>query len=159
MKDARAADLYERDFVAWTRQQVAALRRLARSRPNEPLDFEHLIEEVADLGKSERDTVRSHVRTVIEHCLKLRHSRATDPRPGWMSTIDRTRTALEDKLSPSLRRGLRAALPRLYAQARRDVARELARCGEPEAAAELPEACPFSLGQLLEHDWYPPPIR
>lgn len=159
MKDARAADLYERDFVAWTRQQVAALRRLARSRPNEPLDFAHLIEEIADLGKSERDTVRSHVRTIIEHLLKLRHSRATEPRPGWMSTVGRTRTALEDKLSPSLRRDLRTRLPRLYAQARRDAGRDLILFGEPEAAAELPEACPFSLDQLLEHDWYPPPVR
>lgn len=154
---ATATDLYDRDFVAWTRAQVAALRRLARSRPNEAIDFEHLIEEVADLGKSERDTVRSHVRTILEHCLKLGRSRATDPRPGWMSTIGRTRTALEDKLSPSLRRDLRARLPRLYAQARRDVARDLALFGEPEAAEMLPDTCPFGLDELLRHDWYPSP--
>ena len=157
MKDNRPADLYERDFVAWTRAQVAALRRLRHARPNAPLDLEHLIEEVADLGKSERDTVRSHVRTIIERCLKLRYAPARDPRPGWISTIGRPRTALEDKLSPSLRRDLRAALPRLYAQARRDVARDLALFGEAEAAASLPEANPFSLDQVLRHDWYPSP--
>jgi len=156
MTDGRAADLYERDFVAWTRAQVSALRRLAESRPNEPaVDFPHLIEEIADLGKSERDAVRSHVRTIIEHCLKLRHSAANDPRAAWMSTIGRTRTALEDKLSPSLRRDLRVQLPRLYAQARRDAGRDLALFGEPDAAAALPDASPFSLDQLLRHDWYP----
>jgi hypothetical protein len=150
-----SAELYERDFVAWTRAQVRALRRLARSRPNEHLDFSHLIEEIDDLGKGERDTVRSHVRTIIEHCLKLQHSAAADPRAGWMSTVGRTRTALEDKLSRSLRRDLRAQLPRLYHQARRDAARELALFGEPEAAATLPESCPFRLDDLLRHDWYP----
>ena len=154
MHDA-SAELYERDFVAWTRAQVRALRWLARSRPNERLDFDHLIEEIGDLGKSERDTARSHVRTIIEHCLKLRHSAATDPRLGWMSTIGRTRTALEDKLSRSLRRDLRAQLPRLYLQARRDTARELTLFGEPQSAALLPESCPFRLDELLSHDWYP----
>jgi Domain of unknown function DUF29 len=72
-----------------------------------------------------------------------------------MSTIGPTRTALEDKLSRSLPRDLRAQLPRLYLQARRDTARELALFGEPEAAAALPESCPFSLDDLLSHDWYP----
>lgn len=148
-----SADLYDRDFVAWTRAQVAALRRLATLRGNEHLDFPHLIEEIADLGKSERDTVRSHLRTLIEHCLKLQHSAAEEPRPAWISTIGRTRAELEDKLSASLRRDLRTQLPRLYAQARRILARDLALFGEPEAAARLPEAC--RLDELLRDEWYP----
>lgn len=141
--------------MAWTRAQVRALKHLARSRPNEPVDFPHLIEEIADLGKGERDAVRCRVRTIIEHLLVLEHSRARDPRAGWMSTIGRARTALEDKLSPSLRHDLRTQLSRLYAQARRGVARDFALFGEPEAAAALPEACPCSLEQILRHDWYP----
>ncbi len=151
MHDA-SAELYERDFVAWTRAQVRALRRLAHSRPNERVDFDHLIEEIGDLEESERDTVRSHVRTIIEHCLKVQHSAVADPRAGWINTIGRTRTALEDKLLRSLRRDLRAQLPRLYLQARRDTARELALFGEPQAAASLPESCPFRVDELLRHD-------
>ena len=155
MRDMPAAELYERDFVAWTRQQVAALRRLADSRPNAPLDLEHLIEEVADLGKAERNSVRSLVRAIVEHCLKLRHSRATDPRRGWLSTVDRARSDLEDRLSPSLRRDLRTALPRIYGQARRNVGRDLERFQEHEAAANLPDVNPFTLDQLLRDGWYP----
>jgi ABC-type hemin transport system ATPase subunit len=154
MRDG-SSDLYERDFLAWTRAQVAALRRLAAMRPNEQLDYPHLIEEIGDLGRSERDAVRSHVRTIIEHCLKLQHSAAAEPRPGWMSRIGRTRAELEDKLSASLRRDLRLQLPRLYAQARRNLARDLALFGEPEAAARLPETCPYRLDELLRDDWYP----
>jgi Domain of unknown function DUF29 len=72
----RIGQLYDDDFPAWARQQARALRQLAGTRQNVGLDFAHLIEEVRDLGKSERDAVRSHVRTIIEHCLKLEHSRA-----------------------------------------------------------------------------------
>jgi hypothetical protein len=51
--------LYETDFYAWTQAQAKELRRFARTRPNLPLDLEHLAEEVQDLGKSEHDAVFS----------------------------------------------------------------------------------------------------
>jgi hypothetical protein len=59
---------------------VKALRRLAQARPNEAIDFAHLIDEVQDLGKGQLDAVRSHARTIVEHCLKLEHSGAREPR-------------------------------------------------------------------------------
>jgi hypothetical protein len=148
-------DLYERDFYAWTRRQARALRRLAETRPNVSLDLPHLIEEVEDLGKSERNAARSHLRTIIEHCLKLACSPASEPRAGWTLTIGRTRTAIEDRLTPTLRRGLRTNLSRLYDQARKDTALELRLFGEPEAADALPERCPWTLAELLREEWYP----
>ena len=149
------AELYEEDFYAWTRDQAKALRRLRATRPNVELDLDHLIEEVEDLGKSERDAVRSQLRRIIEHCLKLEHSPAREPRAGWQETVTRARTELEDKLTPTLRRGLPRQLPRLYAQARRDTTASLRRFGEGEAAEALPETCPYRLADLLRHDWYP----
>jgi hypothetical protein len=148
-------DLYERDFYAWTRDQARALRRLAETRPNVSLDLPHLIEEVEGLGNSERDTVRSHLRTIIAHCLKLAYSPAVEPRAGWMSTVGRARDELEDKLTPTLRRHLRAGLPRLYGQARRTAGRDFRLFGEAEAASSLPERCPWTLAELLREDWYP----
>ena len=84
---SRPEQLYEEDFYAWTRDQAQALRRLAATRPNLALDFPHLIEEVADLGTSQRDAVRSQLRRIIEHCLKLEYSPAREPRAGWHETI------------------------------------------------------------------------
>ncbi len=151
----RPEELYEEDFYAWTRDQARALRRLAASRPNLGLDFPHLIEEVADLGTSQRDAVRSQLRRVIEHCLKLEYSPARDPRAGWQETMVNARIELEDKLTATLHRGLRRRLPKLYDQARRAAAASLRVHGETEAAA-LPETCPYRLADLLRHDWYPP---
>jgi hypothetical protein len=151
----RPEQLYEEDFYAWTRDQAKALRRLAATRPNVELDFEHLIEEVADLGVSQRDAVRSQVRRIIEHCLKLEHSPARGPRAGWQETIVDARIVLEDKLTRTLRRGLQRRLPKLYDQARRAADASLRVHSEPEAAEALPAECPYRLGDLLRHDWYP----
>ncbi len=158
--------LYEEDFYKWTQHQARALRRLAATRPNEPLDLPHLALEVRGLGKSERDAVRSQITRILEHALKLSHSPAEAPRAGWIETIEDARRELHFKLSPSLRRDAAARLPELYAYARRQAARALTRHGEPEAAGalrpphlspggSLPEACPWKLGEILEEEWLP----
>jgi hypothetical protein len=72
-------DLYEADFFAWTRRQSKELRRFARTRPNLPLDLGHLAEEIADLGKEQRNALRSWTIRIIEHLLLLDHSPAEAP--------------------------------------------------------------------------------
>ena len=151
----RADDLYEADFYAWTKRQTKALRALRETRPNVEVDWERLIEEVHDLGKSERNALRSWTTKIIEHLLKLQFSPATDPRLGWMDETVLFRREVADNLTPSLRRDLAARLPRLYAAARDDLRRKLGYRGETKAAATLPEACPYTLQQVLDADWWP----
>src|SRR5205085_11027039 len=93
---------YDDDFYAWTQYQAGVLRTL-RTRDNR-FDREHLAEEIEDLGKSERDAVRSQVERVLLHLLKLAYSPACEPRFDWMDSIIEARSALENKLSPTLRR-------------------------------------------------------
>jgi hypothetical protein len=71
--------LYEEDFYAWSRRQAELLRLQRFS----DLDLAHLIEEVEDFGESVYRSVRSRVRTIVEHLLKLEHSPASDPKRGW----------------------------------------------------------------------------
>jgi hypothetical protein len=151
----RIEELYEQDFYVWTQRQAAALRRLAETRPNLDLDFPHLIEEVEDLGASQRDVVRSQLRGIIEPCLKLEYSRARYPRTGWRDSIIDARAEVDDKLSPSLRRDLEQQLPRLWTQNRTKA--DTAPCGhrEPDAADLLPTDCPDTLDDLLADGWYP----
>ena len=146
-------ELYEQDFYAWTQLQARALSRLASSRPNLPLDLVHLTEEIRDLGKEQRNALRSWTVRIIEHLLLLQYSTATDPRRGWSNEVIDFRREIEERLSATLRRDLERRLPRLYAAARRDVLRKLAIYGEPQPSA-LPEACPFTLDQVLG-DWWP----
>ena len=148
-------ELYERDFYLWTRRQAKALRELARTRPNLPVDWKHLVEEVEDLGRSELHAVQSQLETVIEHLLKLAHSPAAEPRAGWAVTVRRARRALARKLTPSLRRRLARDFERHWQVAREDARFALTLHGEAEAASRLPERCPWSFEQLLDPDFFP----
>lgn len=146
---------YDDDFYAWTQYQAEVLRSL-RTRDNR-FDREHVAEEMEDLGNSYRDAVRSQVRRILLHFLKLAYSPARDPRSDWMGSIIDARAEIEDKLTPSLRRDVEEALPRLYERSRKRAAVELQGHREPDAASSLPAECPYTIDQILADDWYPTP--
>jgi Domain of unknown function DUF29 len=143
-------ELYEEDFYSWAKAQADLLRAGRYS----DLDLEHLIEEVDDLGESLKRSVRSRIRTIIEHLLKLEHSPARDPHTGWVETVMTQRSDLEDELTPSIRREVEPALPDLYDRARRNVATSLRQHAENAAADALPKTCPYALDQITG-DWLP----
>ena len=158
MSARSAADLYEDDFFAWTQLQAKELRRFARTRPNLPLDLSHLAEEIADLGKSQRDSLRSWTRRIVEHLLLIAYSPAQEPRRGWIAEIVELRSEVEARLTPTLHRDLKRRLPVLYDRARRDLTRKLERYGEADVAERLPTSCPYTLDQVLG-DFWPHPMR
>jgi hypothetical protein len=147
--------LYDEDFYAWTRHQAAALRRWqAIPRPNLELDLAHIAEEIADLGKEQRNSLRSWTARIIEHLLLLQHSPAIEPRRHWTREVSAFRTEIDARLTRTLRADLARRLPVLYDQARRRLAAELERFGEADTAARLPPACPYTLAQIIG-DWWP----
>jgi len=145
------------DFYAWTQYQAEVLRSMPAS--DNRFDREHVAEEIEDLGKNERNAVRSEVRRILEHLLKLAHSPAGDPRYGWMRSIAEARQVLEDRVTGTLRHDMEASLPRLYRGARRQAELSLQEHGEHHAAAALPQECPYTLDQILEDEWYPEPAK
>jgi hypothetical protein len=146
--------LYETDFYAWTQAQARELRRFARAQPNLPLDLEHLAEEIEDLGKSEHSAAVRFVRLIMQHLLLATDSPALEQQHHWLDEVDEFRSQLEDKLTPTIRRDLGAGLEKIYATARRNVARKMRRRDEVDAAAALPTECPYSLDQILG-EWEP----
>jgi uncharacterized protein DUF29 len=146
---------YEDDFYAWTQYQAKVLRTLPTA--DNRFDREHLAEEIEDLGRSYRDAVRSQVRRILLHFLKLSHSPARDPRSDWMNSIDDARAEIADKLTATLRRDIEEALPRLYAVTRKQVTRDLEKYGEHAAAQSLAIECPYTIDQIFAEDWYPEP--
>jgi hypothetical protein len=147
---AKAIDLYERDVYAWSSEQAALLR----ARRFVDLDLEHLILEIEDVGGSLYREVRSRLRTIMEHLLKLEHSPAVAPRAGWESTIRTARADMVDDLTPSLRPRVEQNLARFYAVARAEASASLCEHGESAAADALPQTCPYSLDQITG-DWLP----
>ena len=140
--------LYDVDFVEWT----ARTAELLREGRFDDVDLEHLIEEIADMGTSERAAVRSQLSRMMMHLTreKIQPERAGSSWRG--STVDARRQML-DKLefSPSLRRELAEYLEKIYHRAVRDALDET---GLKDKAKHLriPPSCPWTLSELLEGD-------
>lgn len=144
---------YDDDFYAWTQEQARLLREAARERLNTPIDWEHVAEEIEDMGRSDAKALGSALKRVIEHLLKLEHSPASDPRLGWRESVVNHRIAAWDEIdaSPSLRRKI--DLARAHRDARRLAVLGLARDGVSDDT--VPQDCPYTLEQVLDHDWWP----
>jgi hypothetical protein len=146
---------YDDDFYAWSRYQAAVLRSLETK--DNRFDREHVAEDIEDLGKSECLAVRSEVRLIPEHFLKLSHSPAGEPRTDWMVSVANTRAELEDRLTATLRQDIAANLGRIYGHARKAAEIALRKHRELGATAALPAECPYTLEEILAADWYPEP--
>jgi hypothetical protein len=146
---------YEDDFFAWTRHQAMVLRSMAVA--DNRFDRENVAEEIEDLGRSQRDAVRSQIWRIIEHLLKLSYSPAQQPRYDWMASIIEARSALGDQISPTLRRDAETMLARHYEDGRDRAEVGLRGHGEPQAADNLPIECPYTIEEILRRGWYPEP--
>jgi hypothetical protein len=144
------ARLYEDDLYAWSRRQAELLRQ----RRFDDLDLDHLIEEVEDVGAGLYRSIRSRIRTIIEHLLMLEHSPAKEPRRGWEETIITQRRDLRDDITPTLRRRLEDEWEQHYEAARASAATALRRHGEDAAAGALPLTWPYTLDRITG-DWLP----
>jgi hypothetical protein len=131
---AKAAELYDEDFYAWTREQADALRRLAAERWNGPLDLERLAEEVEDLGSSQRHAVESLIERVLEHLLKLEYSPAADLRRGWLISVLHARNHARKRMTAAMRQEVEPCLGDAYGRARRVAMLALWEHGEANSA-------------------------
>ena len=75
---------YDCDLILWA-QDTAQLLREQRW---DAIDWEHLIEEIEDLGKSERSAIGSQMERILIHLLKWQYQpqRCSD---SWLDFINR----------------------------------------------------------------------
>jgi hypothetical protein len=149
--------LYDEDFVAWAERQAAALRSAARAGSNLPLDWENLAEEVDSLGRSQRLALRSQIRRIIHHLLKLAHSPAAGPRNKWRRTVRHARAKARDLLrdSPSLKAEAGRLIAEQTPEAVKLAADDLKDHGElDEAVLAKLQATHHTEDQILG-DWMP----
>jgi hypothetical protein len=63
-------DLYHSDILGWSKAQAERLRRLQHGERVNDLDWEHVIEEIEDVGGSQLSSVKSHLGLAMLHALK-----------------------------------------------------------------------------------------
>ena len=147
---------YETDFYTWTQQQGAALRKAAAERINAAagIDWDNVAEEIESLGRSELRAMESALVRIIEHLLKLKYSPAAEPRPGWRESVALHRDDLSRLKRDNPDLVARIDVDGTYTSARRIAGRSLEGYGELAGGA-LPVACPFTIAELEDSDWYP----
>ena len=141
--EATLSQLYETDETAW----LDAMAELVQQGRRDELDYSHLAEYLSDMARRDRREVRSRLTTLLTHVLKWMHQQDQRSR-SWRGTIIEQRQELsEHAASGVLRNHAEAILPDAYAKA---VERAAAETGLPVEA--FPNACPFTLEQLLSPD-------
>jgi hypothetical protein len=141
------ATLYEQDIALWSDLMVDLLRQ----GKFDQLDLDHLIEEVSDLGRRERDRLVSSVRLILHHLLKWQFQPERRSR-SWAKTIQRERINVESYLedTPSLKRILNQDwLTKIYRIARKDAALET-----DLPLSTFPEQCPYTWDQIFDEIFY-----
>jgi hypothetical protein len=141
------APLYETDFYAWTQQQAELLRQGQVTQ----LDVGHLLEEIEDMGQSQRRALTSRLQVLISHLLKWQFQPAKRS-PSWEATIHIQRAEIADLLAdnPSLRPQFNVLVERAYPKAR-----QAARGETRLPITTFPEACPYTAAQLLDVEFWP----
>mgnify|MGYP002777126919 CR=1 FL=1 len=141
--------LYETDFYAWTQQQSALLKQNIL----EKLDLPHLVEELEDLGRRERQELRNRLSVLLGHLLKW-HYQSERRGNSWRATIREQRTQVQLVLNdnPSLKPYLAEALAIAY-----QLGQDLAVQETGLDYDTFPAKCPYTLAQILDETFFPNP--
>ncbi|GBO54600.1 hypothetical protein APA_2547 [Pseudanabaena sp. lw0831] len=111
--------LYESDYLLWTQDTIAKLR----AKDFDHVDFDSLIEEIEDLGRSYRDELESHLDVLLSHILKRLYVPLVNDYNGWERTIREQRKQIRRRLekSPSLKNYLSEIFDKIW----QDVIKEI----------------------------------
>lgn len=142
-----SSSLYQQDYLRWIENTIANLQH----QKYDQVEWEHLIEEIQDMGRSERRRLESNLIVVLLHLLKWQYQ--PHRRSGsWEGSVLEHRRRLNKALqeSPSLQPYLQTILLESYTAA----------CKQAKAETGLPletfpVECAYSLSDLLDDDFLP----
>ena len=140
-------NLYDADYLLWIETTVEKLRQCDYA----VIDWENVIEELADMGRSERHVLESNLVFILRHLLKWQYQPSM--RSGsWKGSIVEHRRRIRDDLkdSPSLKPYLEELFTECYADA---IAQASAETGLPHEM--FPALCPYSVAQALDASFLP----
>lgn len=140
-------NLYDRDFVGWIETTVEQLR----AQNYADVDWTNLIEEIEDMSRRERKSLKSNLVVLLLHLLKWQYQ--PEYRSGsWRGSIREHRRRINDDLndSPSLTPYLQAVLSSCYTSACEQAADETGL-----ALQTFPIDCPYTPEQVLDPSFLP----
>ncbi|GAB4298376.1 MAG: DUF29 domain-containing protein [Oscillatoriaceae cyanobacterium] len=143
----KTACLYDTDYYLWLQHNLELIRLGKFSE----VDWTHLLEEIEDMGKSEKRAITSNLRILLMHLLKYQYQ-SDNQTNSWLFTIREHRKRLLEllKMSPSLK----SYYLDVFADCYQD-ARELAADETGLPINTFPEMSPFTPEDAINPDFLP----
>ncbi|WP_040897859.1 DUF29 domain-containing protein [Xenococcus sp. PCC 7305] len=142
--DSNLKQLHESDFNLWVEQ----IKEAIQNRDFEGMDWDNLLDEIDDMGKSEKRSLDSYMQRLIEHILKLKYwdSEREKCRRGWMQEVTNFRNRINRilKKNPSLSNYLKAEYSDLYQDAISTMSFDF----------DIPEDNFVEVQQIMESDYF-----
>ncbi|WP_156518342.1 DUF29 domain-containing protein [Phormidesmis priestleyi] len=138
---------YETDYLRWIETTLEKLR----SRDYASVDWENLVEEIEDMGRSERRSLKSNLIVVLVHLLKWQFQ--IDRRSGsWEGSMIEHRRRIHQAIddSPSLQPFLESIFDECYLQAVKQAKAETGLSSET-----FPHQCPYELVEVVGDEFLP----
>ncbi len=139
--------LYDEDYPLWLDRTAWQLR----DRDLDNLDWQHLIEEIEDLGRAQKNAVESYLRQLLKHLLlyqywTIQREYCGD---GWLDEIDNFRNELEILLrSKTLYNYTVFIFEETYQKARNSAIKK-------SKLDTFPKECPYTIEQILDLEYFP----
>ncbi|GIX43106.1 MAG: hypothetical protein KatS3mg129_2839 [Leptospiraceae bacterium] len=148
--------LYERDFPLWVEKNL----QLLKEKRYEEVDWEHLLEEIEDMGLRHLESCISHLAVILEHLYKWDHYRELTQSgsdlggKGWIKSIKNARNEIEVLFEdyPSLREKLPKEMDKAWRRARVRLVKSLSLMGKEMELKDFPEKCPYSYEEAMTRE-------
>ncbi|WP_334990934.1 DUF29 domain-containing protein [Nostoc sp.] len=144
---AHSQTLYDTDYLQWIETTVEKLQ----SDDYANVDWGNLIEEIADMGRSERRSLKSNLIVILVHLLKWQFQ-PEKISGSWEGSIIEHRRRVKEALvdSPSLKSYLESVFAECYAQAVKQAKAETGLLVE-----SFPLVCPYQLPEVTDDEFLP----
>jgi Domain of unknown function DUF29 len=137
-------NLYEQDFNQWLEVMKVKIQNLDL----ETMDWNNLLEEIDDMGKSEKRSLENYLERLVEHVLKLQYWDDEYERNfrHWRGEVINFRNRLKRLLrrSPSLKKYMSEVYPEIFADA----------VDSKRSEFDIPNDCFIELEQILNQDYF-----
>ncbi|CCQ55919.1 MAG: DUF29 domain-containing protein [Crocosphaera sp.] len=140
-------NLYDKDYYLWLEETIQLLQEGRLT----DLDIFNLIEEIKDMGRSEKNALESNLIVLLMHLFKWKYQ-PEEQSGSWRGSIreHRRRILKAFKNSPSLKRYFEVVFDESYQEARKQAA------DETELSLNtFPKNCPFKIEEILDPEYLP----
>lgn len=110
-------ELYDRDFNLW----IEEIKKAIQNQDFKNMDWDNLLDEIDDMGKSEKRALESYLEQLIAYVLKLRYweSQKNNNHKHWKVEVINFRSRISRllKRNPSFNRYMTEVYPGIFADA------------------------------------------